>query len=125
MKINFTLTKNTGLRLTEPFNIKDDEEIILHFDTDYDMSSSKIIVRNGDVSESFEFAQDFVVPDKFLFDGRLYVTIELNTHVGKLVKRWEFMPIRISLTDSGIQLIDTLSDLEKRVLALEKYHEII
>ncbi len=123
MKINIKLTRETTPRLTEPFTVKEDKNILLSFITDYELKTAKITLTNGDITDTFNFEKDFIVPDKFMFVGRLFIYVEM--FVGdKSVKKWEILPISIERTNTGLKIFDYLSSIEERLKVVERYQEI-
>ncbi len=124
MKVNIKLTKETTPRLTEPFSVNEDKEIILCFNTEYELQSAKITLANGDAFGSFDFKKEFTVPDKFIFVGRLFICVEM--YMGdKVVKKWEVFPISIEETPTGLKIFDYLTSLDERLKKVERYQEII
>lgn len=126
MKLNLVLGRETALKLTEEFKVKDTEPILIKFETEYDLSSAVITLQNKTVVDEFNFSKQFEVPDKFLFDGRLFITVEMKL-VGQTVKKWTFTPIRIKQNNEEeiLEFYDFLTDLEERIKKMEKIHEII
>ena len=124
MTIDIVLNKDTTPSLTEPFCTKEDEEITLNFRSEYELNYAKITLVNGDVKGTYDFEKQFVVPDKFMFEGRLHISIEL-LYDNRVVKKWAIMPVKIEKTSSGLKIYDYLSSIEERLKAVEKYQEII
>ena len=125
MKIGIQLCKETVGRLSnrEPFLLPDN----LIFDVKsigYDLTSAFITLKNGNIQDKYKLTLPFVVPDKFLFAGILNFSIDAYQK-GELYKHWAFLPIKIIETNEGLECFDLLADIDKRVKALEKLHEII
>ena len=124
MEVKIKLTKENGIHITEPFNVKETENLDLLFQTEYDLHSAKIEVKNGDICEEYNYSKPFAIPEKFMFAGNLFVKVKMM--IGKNVaKIWEIMPIKITQTPEGLFLVDFLTSLDVRLKALEKFHEII
>ena len=124
MEVKIKLTKENGLHITEPFNIKESESLDLLFQTEYDLRSARVEIKNGDICEEHDFSQRFTIPEKFMFAGNLFVKVKMI--IGKNVaKIWEIMPIKITQTPEGLYLVDFLTSLDTRLKSLEKFHEII
>ena len=124
MEVKIRLKKENGLHITEPFNVKESESLDLLFQTEYDLHSAKIEVKNGDIYGEYDYSQRFAIPEKFMFAGNLFVKIKM--FIGKNVaKIWEIMPIKITQTPEGLLLVDFLTSLDDRLKTLEKFHEII
>lgn len=124
MEVKIKLTKENGIHITEPFNVKETENLDLLFQTEYDLHSAKIEVKNGDICGEYDYSQRFAIPEKFMFAGNLFVKIKM--FIGKNVaKIWEIMPIKITQTPEGLLLVDFLTSLDDRLKTLEKFHEII
>jgi|GEM_PF-3271516 len=124
-KINIMLKKKTGVTIPENTVLEDSADLVLHIDSDYDMTRAKILLKNGDVTDEYPFKSDFIVPDKFLFKGRLFISVAMYSRQGALIKKWEFFPIAVRLEDGKTVLYDYLTDLEKRVAILEERTKII
>lgn len=124
MLIKIKLPKECGIHITEPFNVKETENLDLLFQTEYDLHSAKIEIKNGDVYGEYDYSQRFNIPEKFMFAGNLFVKVKMliGNNVAKI---WEIMPIKITQTPEGLLLVDFLTSLDVRLKALEKFHEII
>lgn len=124
MEVKIKLTKQNGLTITEPFNVKESEDLNLLFQTEYDLHSAKIEVQNGETHGEYGYSQRFTIPDKFMFAGNLFIKVKMliGNNVAKL---WEIMPIKITQTPEGLCFVDFLTDMDRRMKALEKFHEII
>lgn len=124
MEVKIKLTKENGIHITEPFNIKETENLDLLFQTEYDLHSAKIEIKNGDVCDEYNYSQRFAIPEKFMFVGNLFVKIKML--IGKNVaKIWEIMPIKITQTPEGLKLVDCLTAFDERLKKVERYQEII
>lgn len=111
-------SKCSRLENTEPFILPD----TLSFDIEnpcYDLSQSFITLRNGEVQDTFKFTRPFIVPDNFLFAGRLEAKITAY-HNGEIVKSWALFPIKIIEADGNIIAFDEINALNKEIIELKE-----
>lgn len=114
------LTKSNVARLgdTEPFLLPD--ELVLQFNSiGYDLSTAFVSMQNGEVKTQEKLKNPLTVDKKVLIAGDLNIGIHLYKG-GNLVKNWYCLPIRIAETEQGTMAFDVLSQIEKRLEALEK-----
>ena len=114
------------LRLSdrEPFLLPDDD-LIFKVETVYDLSNAFITFQNGGAKAHFKItSKEIKVPYSVLFAGLLHFQIDIYYN-GKIIKKLVGSPLQIVETETNCVLFDMLSDLDRRVLALEKQHEII
>ena len=117
-------TEKTGRLLNkEPFIMPDKLEFTFN-SIGYDLTSAFITLKNGEIKEKYKLTQPFTVPDKFLFAGILNIGIDAYKNA-VLIKHWDILPIKIVETHENLECFDLLADIDKRLTALEKQHEII
>jgi hypothetical protein len=69
--------------------------LILQFESCYDLSKAIIHLQNGALkSKQIPFNRVFEVPKEFLFEGKLFIQVDMIID-GKVVKKWQVPPIRI------------------------------
>ena len=124
MEIKIKLPKENGARLAEPFTTKETDNIVINFETEYELNAAKITLNNGDINGVYDFKKVFEIPEKFMFAGRLFGKVEMYVG-GKVVKRWEIFPIDIAQTPEGLKLVDCLTAFDDRLKKVERYQEII
>ena len=125
MIIKVKLKKETSGRLIDNIKVNDTENIVLRFESEYDLSQAKLQLNNGDAVDEYPFRNDFTVPDKFLFKGRLFISVAMYSRQGALIKKWEFFPLTVNLEDGKTILYDYLTDLENRLKKVEENQEIL
>ena len=117
-------TEKTGRLLNkEPFLLPDKLELDFQ-SIGYDLTSAFITLKNGEVKEKHKLIRPFTVPEKFIFAGLLNISVDAYKN-GVLIKHWDILPIKIIETNEKMECFDLLADLDKRLTALEKQHEII
>ena len=124
MEIKIKLPKENGIRIAEPFTTKEDDNLIINFETEYELNAAKIFLQNGDISGVYDFKKVFTVPDKFMFAGRLMGKVEMLVG-GKVAKRWEIFPVDITQTPEGLKFVDCLTAFDERLKKVERFTEII
>ena len=115
MKINIKLNYSNKAYLSNAFQLKTGEPLIICFESEYQLLNAKITLKNGNEEKSFSFKKEFVVPEELLFAGRLYVKVE------KLM--WDKV-VKIIETSDGFEFLDVIADLEKRLQAVEELTKI-
>ena len=130
MRKTIELTKYARLIEREPFLLPDTLEIDF-ISCGYDLSNAFITLKNGENKNKYKLSRPFIIPDKFLYSGDLYISIDTYSK-GKLIKHWDCLPILIRETETGMQcfdflfeIFDKMKEMEERINALEKAHEII
>lgn len=124
MEIKIKLSKENGVRIVEPFCAKEDETLIIDFETEYELSTAKIFLNNGETSGVYDFKRVFEVPKKFMFEGRLTGTVEMIVS-GRVAKCWEIFPVDITRTVEGLKFVDCLTAFDERLKKVERFIEII
>ncbi len=119
MEIKIELKCSNKIQILDTYKLNTGDSAKIHFNTAYDLTDGEIRLKNGSLKKSFAFSKDFLIPDEFLFDGRLYVKVEMKM-AGKTVKHWDFAPIRIIETEGGYEFQDEISELQSKVADLEK-----
>lgn len=124
MKKRIELNKNNVARLdnTEPFLMPDGLE--LEFNSTYDLTNAFVSLKNGEAQGQYKLTKTFKVDEKFLIAGTLNVGV-IAYHNGTPIKKWAILPIKIIESDYGVVAFDYLADIDKRLSALEKSHQII
>jgi len=107
----------------EPFLLPD--ILTFRLKTVYDLKNAFITFKNGKEEAHFKVTgSEIIVPANVLFSGLLHYQVDIYYN-GEIIKTLIGSPLKIMDTDKNIVIFDALADLEKRVLALEKQHEII
>lgn len=130
MEIKIELKRSNKVQILDSYKVNTGDVVQIHFSTVYDITDGEIKLKNGTLKKSFEFCQDFQIPDEFIFDGRLYIRTEMRM-AGKTVKHWDFAPIRIMETEGGYEFQDEISelqaeveDLKRRMVVQEDKHKV-
>lgn len=100
---------------TEPFIVPD----TLAFDFEnpcYDLSHSFITLKNGTVWGVFPFRNGFIVPNEFLFAGRLNATISAYTSGGEKFKEFKLLPIKIIEANGEIFAFDEIDGIKREFI---------
>lgn len=124
MEVKIKLTRGNSTRLAEPLTTKEDDKLVINFETEYELNAAKITLQNGDVNGVYDFKKVFTVPDKFMFAGRLMGKVEMLVG-GKVAKRWEIFPVDITQTPEGLKFVDCLTAFDERLKKVERFIEII
>ncbi len=125
MNLNIKLDRERLVKTTdEPFLIAKNETLTLNFTSRYDLTNAVVKIKNGTEKETFKFSKTLAVPKSFIFAGKLNIQVELYVG-GDKAKVWDILPLKIIETDQEIQCFDYLDNIDKRLTALEKLHEII
>ena len=130
MEIKIELKCSNKVQILDTYKVSTGDAVRIHFNTAYDMTDGEIRLKNGTLKKFFAFSKDFLIPDEFLFDGRLYVRVEMKM-AGRTVKHWDFAPIRIMETEGGYEFQDEISelqaeveDLKRRMVVQEDKHKV-
>lgn len=123
MKINIKLNNSNKAYLSNAFQLKTGEPLIICFESEYQLLNAKITIKNGNEEKTYSFNKEFIMPEELLFAGRLYVKVE-KLMWDKVVKRWELAPIKIIETNDGLEFLDVIADFEKRLQAVEELTKI-
>ena len=119
MEIKIELQCSNKIQILDTYKVNAGDTVKLHFTTAYNLEDGEIKLKNGSLKKSFAFSKDFYIPDEFIFEGRLYVKVEMKM-AGKTVKHWDFAPIRIMETEGGYEFQDEISELQSKVADLEQ-----
>ena len=124
--------------------LKDNSAVLLPDDLElefksvgYDLTHAFITLKNGETTAKFRLTQPFKVDGRLLYAGKLLGRID--AFIGDETtpyKSWDLLPIKITETEDGkIEVFDYLTrleekisaidDIETRLVALEKKHELV
>jgi hypothetical protein len=93
----------------------------------YDLTNAFIHLKNGEKEETFRFTNPFVIPKEFLFTGDLYYKIDMYINDVKS-KEWSGLPLRLQEIDGGVQALDIVYELEKKLensVSKKEYNELL
>ena len=126
MKKIIELNQNGIGRLTERESFLLPDNLELEFKTkNYDLSNAFISLKNGAEEGKFKLTFPFVVDKRFLFGGKLEMTLRIYVK-DTLVKTFAITPIKLIETTYGIRAFDFLSALKDKYNKLfDKVNELI
>lgn len=124
MNIIFELKTKNKIFMNSSFSLKTGDQPVLKFKTAYEMKNGKIRLKNGILEKSFDYSEDFLIPEEFIFEGRLFVRVEMIL-LGKIVKHWELSPLKIVNVDDGYEFQDEMTDLQNRLTECEKKLKVL
>lgn len=111
----------TGRAEVSPFMLPD--SLKLHFKVEgvgYDLSEAFIVLKNGTAKGKYRLTQDFEVPDKFLFEGYLYMSIDVYLK-GEKNYTIQVYPIKLVEANGETVVYDVIQSLEERISHLETF----
>ena len=120
--------ENSTLRLEdkEPFLLPNDELKFEIVENCYDLSNAFITFKNGEITEHFKVTDRVItVPKTLLFPGVLNAQLDIYYKGARINKTLFLYPVKIIETESKCEIFDIVDNLERRLSALEKQHEII
>lgn len=100
------------------------DSLVLRFSSPYSLDNLKVTVRNGSKRKQYKVEKSLLDISEFVFPGKIEAEAVLVIR-GNIVKRWEIMPIIVKELPEKLEIVDLLSDLEKRIEEVEKRTTVI
>lgn len=91
-----------------------DDKVFLSFESDYDLHTSVITLKNGEQKIVKSIAGQTAIPDEILFSGWLSVRIDMFLE-GVIAKTWQIFPVRLIEAAGEVQGAEEAIALNERI----------